>query len=95
MDFTFIRPLIEQNAAAAKSKPAKPSPSNAKSTKHAPAFDLSQPGRLRAAQIMQILSIGRTAFYAGVKSGKYPPADGTDGKIVFWRTETIRALLEK
>jgi predicted DNA-binding transcriptional regulator AlpA len=95
MAFTFIKPLIEQNAAAAKAKPAKASPSTTKSVKHAPAFDLSQPGRLRAKQIMQILSISRTTFYDRLKNGVYPAADGQDGKTVYWHTETIKALLEK
>lgn len=60
----------------------------------APEISLSQPGRLRVANMMSLLGISRTTLYAGINSGRYPEPDGKDGRLPYWNTETVRRLLE-
>jgi predicted DNA-binding transcriptional regulator AlpA len=73
--------------------PAKKAPS--KTTKpQAPEISLSQPGRLRVANLMSLLGVSRTTLYAGVNSGRYPAPDGKDGRIPYWNTDTIRKYLD-
>lgn len=61
----------------------------------APSIDLSQPGRLRVAHLLSLLGVAHSTLYLGLKTGRYPAPDGYDGKMPFWRTETIRAFLQK
>lgn len=58
-------------------------------------IDIARPGRMRARDIVQLLNISMATWYAGLKTGRYPPADGRDGQFVYWLTETIRPLVEK
>lgn len=60
----------------------------------APMISLDGPGRLRVAHVLSLLSISHSAFYAGLNSGKYPPADGRDGNFPYWKTSTIKRFLE-
>lgn len=60
----------------------------------APLISLDQPGRLRVAHILALLAISHSTWYAGIRTGRYPPPDYRDGKVPFWRTSTIKALLE-
>jgi predicted DNA-binding transcriptional regulator AlpA len=93
MGFEFLQQVARDNAAAeaarakAEAKPAKPV------KKATPVFDLSQPGRLRAAQVRQILGVSQSTFYDGLKKGRFPAASGKDGAMVYWDTEVIREFL--
>jgi hypothetical protein len=59
-----------------------------------PEISLEQAGRLRVAHVLALLGISHSTLYAGLKSGRYPPFDGRDGSIPFWRTSTVRTFLE-
>ena len=61
----------------------------------APFIDISQPGRLRVSNLLCLLGVSHSTLYAGLKTGRYPKPDGYDGKMPFWRTETIRTFLQK
>lgn len=61
----------------------------------APLISLNGPGRLRVAHVMSLLATGHSCLYAGIKSGRYPPPDGHDGKRPFWDTATILAFLQR
>lgn len=74
--------------AAAKKTPSK------KVKPQAPEISLSQPGRLRVANMLSLFGISRTTLYAGMNSGRYPEADGKDGRLPYWNTETVRRWLE-
>lgn len=73
-------------------------PNKAKKSGHTrprkPEIDLSQLGRLRVANMLAILNVSHSAFYAGLKTGRYPSPDGRDGSFPFWMTSTIKAFLE-
>lgn len=60
----------------------------------APEISLSQPGRLRVANMMSLLGVSRATLYVGMSSGRYPEPDGKDGRIPYWNTETIKRWLE-
>jgi hypothetical protein len=58
-----------------------------------PIISLDQEGRLRVANMLAILNVSHSTFYAGLKTGRYPAPDGLDGKIPYWATSTIRCFL--
>jgi predicted DNA-binding transcriptional regulator AlpA len=49
--------------------------------------------RLRAHDVMQLLGVKKSIFYEGMASGRYPKPDGKDGKMPWWRVETIKPYL--
>lgn len=59
-----------------------------------PTISLDQPGRLRVANLLSLLGVSHSTFYAGLTTGRYPPEDGRDGRMPYWRTETIRNFLQ-
>lgn len=61
----------------------------------APLISLDQPGRLRVAHVLSLLAVSHSTLYAGMRSGRYPKPDGFDGKVPYWKTESIRAFLDK
>ncbi len=58
-----------------------------------PTIDIKGPGRLRVAHVMSLLGISHSTIYARMRAGALPQFDGRDGRIPYWRTETIRQLL--
>lgn len=59
----------------------------------APEISLDQPGRLRVAHLLALFGISHATLYAGIQSGRYPKRDGLDGRLPYWKTETIREFL--
>lgn len=76
-----------------KTEPAKTVTSK-KVKPQAPEISLSQPGRLRVANMMSLFGISRTTLYSGMNTGRYPEPDGRDGRLPYWNTETVRRWLE-
>ena len=64
-----------------------------RTTPRAPSIPLDQPGRLRVANLLALLGVSSATLYAGLRTGRYPPSDGRDGKFQYWNTATIRAFL--
>ena len=60
----------------------------------APAISLDQPGRLRVANLLALFGISHSTLYAGLKTSRYPKADGKDGRFPFWKTATIKGFLD-
>lgn len=53
-------------------------------------------GFLRLSQIIpDIIPIGKSSWWAGVKSGKYPKPIKLGARTTVWRAEDIYALVEK
>jgi prophage regulatory protein len=44
--------------------------------------------------IPPIIPIGRSSWWAGVKSGRYPKAHKLGPRTTVWKVEDIRALIE-
>ena len=57
--------------------------------------DINKPGRLRTGHLLSLLSVSHSTLYAGIASGRYPAADGKDGRRPYWLTQTVRPLLTK
>lgn len=58
-----------------------------------PEIDLDGPGWLRSANILALFSMSHSTLYDRLKKGTFPQPDGRDGGRNYWRTETIRQLL--
>jgi len=52
-------------------------------------------GFVRITTILQLFPVSRSAWWAGVKSGRYPPSVKLGPRTTAWRSEDIRQLLEK
>jgi predicted DNA-binding transcriptional regulator AlpA len=67
-------------------------------------FELPESGYLRLAQILgdkksnppvlPIIPIGKSSWWAGVKSGRYPQPVKLGPRTTAWRIEDIRHLIE-
>lgn len=55
---------------------------------------LPETGFVRLATILRIIPIGKTTWWAGVKSGRFPAAVKLSERTTAWRVEDIRALIE-
>ena len=51
-------------------------------------------GFVRLTQILCLIPISRSAWWAGVRDGKYPKAIKLGSKTTVWRAEDIRALID-
>lgn len=58
-------------------------------------LDLNQPGWLRVGHLLTLFSISHATLYNRIKQGILPQPDGYDGSKPYWKTETIKKLLEK
>lgn len=55
---------------------------------------LLETGYLRLPQILAIIPVSKSTWWAGVRSGRYPQPTRTLGeRITAWRVEDIRALI--
>tara|TARA_R110002167_G_scaffold103839_1_gene268248 strand:- start:4204 stop:4422 length:219 start_codon:yes stop_codon:yes gene_type:complete len=56
---------------------------------------LPETGFLRLPQVLQLIPIGRSSWWAGIASGKYPKGVRLAPRTTAWRCEDIRQLLEE
>jgi predicted DNA-binding transcriptional regulator AlpA len=53
-------------------------------------------GFLRLPQVLAVIPVSRSTWWAGVKSGRYPrPTRALGRRITAWRAEDIRSLIEQ
>ena len=52
-------------------------------------------GFIRLPQILELFPVSRSAWWAGVKSGRYPPSVKLAAGTTAWRTEDIQQLLDQ
>lgn len=57
-------------------------------------YNLPTSGFVRLNQILAVFPIGKSTWWAGVKSGKYPKSVKLGTRATAWRVEDIRALIE-
>ena len=56
---------------------------------------LPETGYLRLPQVLSLIPVGRSTWWAGVRNGRYPqPSRALGERITAWRVEDIRALIE-
>ena len=59
------------------------------------ATSLPDTGFLRLPQVLRLVPVSRSTWWAGVRSGRYPqPTRALGARITAWRVEDIRALIE-
>lgn len=52
-------------------------------------------GFIRLPQILRIIPISKSTWWAGVKSGRYPQSIKLGPKSTAWRVDDIRALIQR
>jgi len=55
---------------------------------------LPDTGFVRLPQILSLIPISRSAWWAGVREGKFPKGIKLGSKTTVWRAEDIRALID-
>lgn len=52
-------------------------------------------GFLRLPQVLSVIPVSKSAWWAGVKSGKYPASVKLGKRTTCWKARDIYALIEK
>jgi prophage regulatory protein len=52
-------------------------------------------GFVRLPQVLSVIPVSKSAWWAGVKSGKYPASVKLGKRTTCWKAQDIRALIEK
>ena len=52
-------------------------------------------GFVRLPQILSVIPISKSAWWAGVKSGKYPASIKLGGRTTCWKASDIADLIER
>lgn len=56
---------------------------------------IAEHGFLRIHQVLLIIPVSKSTWWAGVRSGRYPqPTRALGRRITAWRIEDVRALIE-
>lgn len=50
-------------------------------------------GLMRLHEVLQIIPIGKSTWWAGVKAGRYPKSV-KEGRSTFWRVEDIKHFID-
>jgi len=58
-------------------------------------FDISETGFLRLRQVLTVIPVGKTCWWEGVRSGRYPKGVKLSQRCTAWRAEDIRQLITK
>lgn len=56
---------------------------------------LPETGFIRLPEVLELFPVSRSAFWAGVKDGRYPRPVKLSPRCSAWRVEDIRALIER
>ena len=56
---------------------------------------LPETGFVRLPQILSLIPISRSAWWAGIREGKFPQGIKFGSKTTVWRAEDIRNLIER
>lgn len=52
-------------------------------------------GFLRLHQVLKFIPVGKTAWYAGIKAGRFPEPVSLGPRTAAYRVEDIRTLIER
>ncbi len=56
---------------------------------------LPQEGFVRLPQVLHVLGIGKTSFWEGIKTGRFPAPVKLGPRTAVWRVEDIRNLISR
>ncbi len=57
--------------------------------------ELPETGFVRLPQILSLIPISRSAWWAGIREGKFPKGIKLGSKTTVWRAEALRALINQ
>lgn len=58
------------------------------------ATELPETGFLRLTQVLKLIPVSKSTWWAGVRSGRYPqPVRSLGRRLTMWRVEDIRGLV--
>jgi predicted DNA-binding transcriptional regulator AlpA len=57
--------------------------------------DIPETGFLRLSQVLHVIPLGKTSWWEGVKSGRFPKPVKLSARCTAWRAEDIRALIKR
>lgn len=55
---------------------------------------LPEKGFLRINQVLQYIPVGRSTWWEGVRSGKFPPAIKLSANVTVWKCSDIHNLID-
>lgn len=55
---------------------------------------IPETGFVRLSQIMEVIPLGKTSWWAGVKSGRFPKPIKLSERCTAWKAEDIRDLIK-
>ena len=67
---------------------------NPQTTVQMPLVPMIGTGLLRLPQVLAIVPVGKTTWWAGVKAGRYPQPIKISARCTAWRSSDIQRLLE-
>jgi len=67
---------------------------SSKTNKQVQPAPLPQEGYVRLPQVLAVFPVSRSAWFAGIRSGKYPKAIKLGERTAAWRVEDVRKLLQ-
>lgn len=56
---------------------------------------LPDTGFIRLPQVLALIPVSRSAWWAGIREGKFPQGIKLGSKTTVWRAEDIRHLIER
>jgi prophage regulatory protein len=56
---------------------------------------LPETGFVRLPDVLRVIPVSKSTWWAGVKAGRYPASVKLAPRVTAWRVEDIRALIER
>ena len=56
---------------------------------------IPETGFVRLTQVLEVIPIGKTCWYEGIKSGRYPKSVKLSARCTAWKAEDIHALIKE
>jgi len=57
--------------------------------------NIPETGFMRLPQVLEVIPVGKTCWWEGVRSGRYPKSVKLSPRCTAWRAEDIRSLVER
>lgn len=57
--------------------------------------EIPKTGFVRLPQVLQVIPVGKTCWWDGVKSGRYPKPVKLSARCTAWRAEDIHQLIDE
>jgi prophage regulatory protein len=58
-------------------------------------YDIPETGFLRLSQVLSVIPLGKTTWWEGVRSGRFPKPRKLSARCTAWRAEDIRDLIAR